>query len=113
MGQGAAVWFGGHRPPLQGWLLVAALALGAVLATSFVSHAAAQPENRAIALGVQIVHLLAASGWIGVLLNLFAARGLLLADSSPSRVSLLAEIVRRFSPFALATTALLASTGLL
>lgn len=101
-----------RAPSARSWALVGALALSAVLATAFVSHAAAQPENRGGALALQIVHLLAASGWIGVLLHLFAARGILLSDTSIARVSLVGEIVRRFSPFALATTSLLALTGL-
>jgi putative copper export protein len=95
------------------WPLAATLALGAVLATSLVSHAAAQPERRVLAVAMQIAHLCAACGWIGVLLHLFAARGILLADDSKTRVRLIAEIVRRFSPLALITTALLAITGLL
>ncbi len=95
------------------WGLVGVLALGAVVATSFVSHAAAQPEGRVLALGIQITHLIAVSCWMGVLLHLFTGRGLLLADAVAPRVALVAEIVRRFSPVALVTTALLAITGLI
>ncbi len=93
------------------WPLVTALAWGAVIATSFVSHAAAQPAGRATALLVQVIHLTAAAGWIGVLLHLFAARRILLADQTP--ITLPAEIVRRFSPLAFATSGALAITGLL
>lgn len=95
------------------WLPVTFLALSAVVATSFVSHAAAQPEHRPLALAIQIMHLVAVSSWIGILLHLFAARRWLLDDTSPSRVTLVAEIVRRFSPIALATTSLLAVTGVI
>ncbi len=100
-------------PAYGRWLPIAALALSAVVATSFVSHAAAQPENRPLALAIQITHLVAVSSWIGILLHLFAARRLLLADASPTRVTLVGEIVRRFSPIALATTSLLALTGVI
>ena len=84
---------------------------GALVAMALVSHAAAQPADRAISIVVgQIVHLTAVAAWIGVLLHLFAARRHLLV---PSAAPLLAEIVRRFSPFALAATSLLALTGTL
>jgi putative copper export protein len=100
-----------HSP--RRWPLVALLACGAVVATGFVSHAAAQPEQRVAALATQLAHVFAAAGWMGVLLHLFATRGVWLADSTAPRIALLAEIVRRFSPVALTTTALLAVTGLL
>jgi len=100
-------------PPYGRWLPVTALALGAVVATSFVSHAAAQPENRPLALAMQITHLVAVSSWIGILLHLFLARRHLLDSPSPTRAALVAEIVRRFSPLALATTSLLALTGVI
>jgi hypothetical protein len=82
------------------------------MATSFVSHAAAQPENRVLSLVVQVSHLFVVSSWIGILLHLFLARRLLLANASRSVVALIAEMVRRFSPIALVTTSILAVTGL-
>ncbi|MDR3404709.1 MAG: CopD family protein [Chthoniobacter sp.] len=92
------------------WSVTGLLALGALVVTALVSHAAAQPENRAVFIVCQIAHLAAVAAWMGVLLHLFAARRhLLTPDSRP----LLAEIVRRFSPFALAATSLLALTGVL
>ena len=94
------------------WQFVAVLAFAAVVATSFVSHAAAQPQNRVISLCIQVAHLFVVSSWIGILLHLFLARRLLLADASPPAVSLTAEMVWRFSPIALVTTSLLAVTGL-
>jgi putative copper export protein len=90
------------------WGVTGPLALGALVATAFVSHAAAQPENRGLAIALQIVHLAAVAAWMGVLLHLFAARRHLLV---PAAAPLLAEIVRRFSPLALAATSLLALTG--
>lgn len=104
------------------WVLTAALAFGAILATSFVSHAAAQPDGRVLALGMQIGHLFTAAAWMGVLLHLFAARSVLLpgdaagsdgAGVTAARTGLVAELVRRFSPIALATTSLLFLSGLI
>ena len=109
------VWRGSKEaasaPAYSRWLPVAALALGVVVVTSFVSHAAAQPENRPLALAIQITHLVAVASWIGILLHLFLARRLLLDSPSPTQTALVAGIVRRFSPIALATTSLLALTG--
>ena len=95
------------------WPLVTAVAFGAVVATSFVSHAAAQPDHRAAAIACQIAHITAAAGWIGVLLHLFAARAQMLTEPTLQRVAFVAEVVRRFSPIAIATTSLLMFTGLL
>jgi putative copper export protein len=90
------------------WIITGLFGSGALLAMAFVSHAAAQPAERALYISSQIVHLACVAAWMGVLLHLFVARRYLLtAESAP----LLAEIVRRFSPFALATTSLLAVTG--
>jgi copper resistance protein D len=92
------------------WSITGLLALGALVATGLVSHAAAQPDNRAVFILCQVLHLAAVAAWMGVLLHLFAARRYLLR---PLAVPLLAEIVRRFSPFALTATSLLALTGVL
>ena len=95
------------------WPIVAMLAFGAIVATSLVSHAAAQPDQRTAAITCQIAHIAAIAGWIGVLIHLFAARAQMLADPTQQRVAFVAEVVRRFSPIALATTSLLMLTGLL
>ncbi len=81
-------------------------ALGAVIATSLVSHAAAQPEDRASALAAQFLHIGAAGVWMGVLLHLYALRDRIIGDSQ-----LIREIVRRFTPVALAATTTLFLTG--
>ena len=100
-------------PGRRHWWLIAGLAWGAVIATSLVSHAAAQPGNRTVAIAAQIAHITTAAIWMGVLLHLFVARKLMLADATGGRVAFIAEIVRRFSPIALATTSLLGFTGVL
>ena len=83
-------------------------ALGALIATSLVSHAAAQPEQRAAALVVQILHLGAAAVWMGVLLHLYFLR-----DQFTGDLRLVGEIVRRFTPIALAATSALLISGVL
>ncbi len=92
------------------WMVTGLLAFGALVALALVSHAAAQPNDRPLYVAAQVVHLTAVAAWIGVLLHLFAARRQWLV---PSAVPLLAQIVRRFSPYALAATSLLALTGVL
>lgn len=95
-------------PGLWKWSITGLLAAGALVASAFVSHAAAQPEGRAIYLFCQIAHLTAVSAWMGVLLHLFFARRHLL---TPEAAPFLAAVVRRFSPFALAAVSLLLLTG--
>ncbi len=96
------------------WWVTGFLASMAVLATSFVSHAAAQPSHRFIAVSAQVAHIAAGAVWMGVLLHLFfVRREMLHGEATTPRMALVAEIVRRFSPVALAMTSLLALTGLL
>jgi len=94
------------------WWLVAALAFAAIVANGEVSHAAAQPGNNTLPVIAQIAHIVAAALWMGVLLHIFLARGVLLHDATGTRVAFVARVVRRFSPLALATTFLLGITGL-
>jgi putative copper export protein len=92
------------------WPLIAALAWAALVATSLVSHAAAQPTERISAVFAQVAHLSAVAGWMGILLHLFAARRALI---TPGTLPVVAEVVRRFSPVAFATITALALSGLL
>ena len=94
------------------WWLVAILAFAAIVTTGEVSHAAAQPGNNTLPVVAQITHIAAAALWIGVLLHIFLARGVLLSDTTDGRVAFVARVVRRFSPLALATTSLIGITGL-
>jgi putative copper export protein len=96
-------------PGLWKWSITGLLVTGALVASAFVSHAAAQPDGRAVSILSQIAHLAAVAAWMGVLLHLFFARRHLLTSAT---APLLAQIVRRFSPIALATTSLLAVTGI-
>ena len=94
------------------WWLAGALAFGAIFTNGEVSHAGAQPGNNTLPLVAQIAHIVAAALWMGVLLQIFLARGILLSDAAGGRVAFVAGVVRRFSPLALATTSLLGITGL-
>ncbi len=96
------------------WWLTAFLATSAVVAASFVSHAAAQPTYRLLSVTAQVAHIAAGAVWMGVLLHFFFARAeMIRGEPTPERTALVAEMVRRFSPVALAMTSLLALTGLL
>ncbi|MGB8169059.1 MAG: CopD family protein, partial [Chthoniobacteraceae bacterium] len=81
-------------------------AFAAVIFTSFVSHAAALPEQRAAAIGAQILHITAVAIWMGVLLQFY-----LLGEGIHGNATLVAVVVRRFTPIALTATATLLLTG--
>jgi putative copper resistance protein D len=99
----ALVW-----PARRSWLAVGCAAFGAVVLTSLVSHAAAQPEHRALAITGQVLHIAASAVWMGVLLHLFLLRRPLATEPS-----VVATVVRRFSPVALVATATILVTGLI
>jgi putative copper export protein len=88
---------------LAGWS-----ALGAIVLTSLVSHAAAQPEHRAVAIATQILHIGAVAVWMGVLLHLYFLRHVFLENAH-----LVREVVRRFTPIALVATTTLLITGVI
>ena len=93
------------------WLTPLLLALGAVLSSAMVSHAAAQPADRVPAIAFHFLHLTAAASWVGVLGALFLTRRLLLAADDPEQIRLVAAVVGRFSPLALLAAAVLVATG--
>jgi copper transport protein len=93
------------------WSIVAALGAGALWCTALTSHAAAQPAARIPAIAAQLVHIAAGAAWLGVLAHLLAARPAIAADSRPSCLALIAEIVRRFSPVALTAAGWLLVSG--
>ncbi len=98
----------GARPP--GWVLAA---IGAVLLAvypSLTGHAAAS-ANRALAVGLDIVHVAAAASWVGTLLLVAIAVARMLRDASPSRDAHAAALVRAYHPVALASVALVLFTG--
>ncbi len=93
------------------WWVLGGTFCGIVL-TSFVSHAAAQPNRRVVMLVSQVAHVLAAAAWVGVLVHLLVTRRLLSEQGGSAGLNLLAGIVRRFSPVALTVTTLLGASGL-
>src|SRR5262249_35965193 len=95
------------------WGGVLAGALTAGVCESFICHAAAQPTARGSAIASEMIHVLAASLWIGVLIHLLLARRVLLASTQDADIALLAEIIRRFSPVAMVCVGLLAISGLI
>jgi putative copper export protein len=97
-------------PPYK-WQAIGVLGAAAAVCASLVSHAAAQPAGRAGVIAAQIVHIGAAAVWMGVLIHLLLARRTFEAASAPGALALVAEMVRRFSPVALATASLLAGSG--
>jgi putative copper resistance protein D len=93
------------------WGVIAVLGAGALGCTGLASHAAAQPTERILAIASQLVHLGAAAAWIGVLAHLLAGRATIIEHTSPPCLALLAAIVRRVSPVALAAASLLLASG--
>ena len=94
------------------WWLTGAVGFGAVLLTSLVSHAAAQPTGRLATVAAQVAHTTAAALWVGVLIHLLAARTTIQGPQGQAGVGLISEIVRRFSPVALTVIMVLWLSGL-
>ena len=99
---------------LQRGLLIAGLVISALalLVTSSVSHAAAVPLGSVWSIGTDFVHLLAASVWTGMLLQLamlfvWSKSNLTRSERAP----VLAAALQRFSLVAVCSVALLLLTG--
>ncbi len=95
------------------WSIVIALGMSAVVCTSLVSHAAAQPTGRLLAIASQIAHIGAAAAWMGVLVHLLAVRPQIQRLTDSPSIALIADIVRRFSPLALTAVVLMSASGVL
>jgi len=94
------------------WWAILGGAFAAVFCESFICHAAAQPTARVSAITSEMIHVLGASLWMGVLINLLLARSVLLTATEDGTIALLAQIIRRFSPVAMTCVGLLAVSGL-
>jgi copper transport protein len=94
------------------WWAILGGAFAAVLCESFICHAAAQPSARVSAITSEMIHVLGASLWMGVLINLLLARPILLTATEDGKLVLLAQIIGRFSPVAMTCVGLLAVSGL-
>jgi copper transport protein len=107
----AAWWWPLKRP----WRTAAALICAALLPLPFseISHASAQTTGRTAAIAIDMLHLLAASLWVGGLFVLVGALVPTLRDlTSAGRRVVLGRAIPRFSAVALASWAVLGSTGL-
>ena len=86
--------------------------LGAALCESLICHAAALPSGRVWAIAVELIHVVAAALWVGVLSHLLLAREALESATDNGGMGVLVGIIKRFSPVALAGAGLLAVSGL-
>ncbi len=96
------------------WLnrtLPAGLSLLAPIPFSLVSHAAAQPSGRPMAVAVDWLHLLSASVWIGGLLALLVGVVSIANLQSMQRRVVYASLIPRFSTLAIGSVLILAITG--
>jgi putative copper export protein len=94
------------------WRLGLVTALAAAVCESLISHAAAQPTGREPIIAVELIHILAASLWLGVLIHLLLARRAIESATDAAGSALAAEVVRRFSPVAMTAVGLLGFSGL-
>jgi putative copper export protein len=102
----AALLLGRHR-----WYVTGLLGGSAIVLTSLVSHAAAQPVGRYTLIALQVTHISSAAVWLGVLIQLLLAHRTIQRATSSTANALAAEIVRRFSPVALMAVSLLVLSG--
>lgn len=101
----------------KAWLAaaVAVLILGAVPA--FSGHAMASQEDRSLSVALDIIHVLAAGGWVGSLVALVvagvpAALALTSDLEAPRSISAIASLVNAFSPIALVFAGIVIVSGL-
>jgi putative copper resistance protein D len=90
--------------------LLVALALGAALASTLISHSAAVPQNRGMAVAAQVIHIMGAAVWLGMLAFVWLTTETLAREGSDCS-KLLREVVARFSPYALASFLLISVSG--
>lgn len=115
LGAGAAL--GGfllvRRWSARAWLLAAGGCLAIAAGLALASHAAVVPRFSGLSIVANVVHTLAAAGWLGNLLLVFAI-GLPLAWrlNRDDRWTVVRDVVNAFSPAALAFGAVAALTGI-
>jgi putative copper export protein len=93
------------------WWVALLLACGSVLCSSLVSHAAAQPSGRSVAIALQALHILGGGAWMGTLFHLFLSRRVLQQAQPQADLALVAAVLRRFAPIALSAAGLIAVSG--
>ena len=99
------------RPPAR-WQFAFVAALGMTAGAAMLGHAAAVTDFAVLAVGVDAAHALAAGGWAGGILVLTtAAIPEMARHPEGNRLVLARNLLRAFSPVALACAAILALTG--
>jgi putative copper export protein/methionine-rich copper-binding protein CopC len=115
-GVGAVVLLSGliaARHSRMGWYLAAAGALGVALSPALTGHAAAEADQPVLAIVADVLHVLAAGGWLGtLLLVVMAGVPAALRRVSGERGPAAASILYAFHPLALACVPLLVISGL-
>lgn len=97
------------RAQAQGWLVLGGAALALVASIAMSGHAAA---GTTLAMAVHALHVLGAGGWIGSLAAIMLiAVPIVLRSSGSNRHTMVATLVRAFSPTAQAFAGLLVITG--
>jgi copper transport protein len=100
---GAGVARPAFRQRNVAWVALA-LAAGAIVATAFGSHAAADPDSRALGIAMDLGHLLVGAVWVGGVFSFVLLRGT--RDKAAT-----ADAIARFTPWALGSVGLLVLTG--
>lgn len=111
---GASVGAASVRPALPGWLLVAGGLLSlAILATPGLAGHAGTTSPVALNVAADVVHMLAASAWLGGLVLLVAAAFPATRQlGDQERLEVMAPVVSRFSDMAMLAVAALVATGI-
>jgi copper transport protein len=105
----------GHRSD-PAWCAAAVGALGLGITPALSGHAIAAPANRILAVGLDMIHVVAAGGWLGSLFAV-AVVGVPIAlaagsaDNTHGSLPLVARLVNAFSPIALAFASMVVITG--
>lgn len=99
-----------RRRPNIGWLVAAAGAVGLAFSPGLSGHAGASPRLATLAIIVDALHVIGASGWLGSLLYVVGV-GLPTLGAGENGASNVARLINAFSPTALAFAALVLVTG--
>jgi putative copper resistance protein D len=91
-------------------LVLFVVLMAAAFVSTLISHSAALPQNRGMAIAAQFVHIAGAAFWLGMLAFVLLAT-VKLARGQRGDLDLLAAIVTRFSPYALASVILISISG--
>lgn len=96
----------------RGWVFAAFGAVLLALSPGMASHAAAAPKYRVLAMMADGVHVLGASSWLGTLsIVLIAGLSVAAAQPSEARAAFVRDLIHAFSPVALVSAGVAATTG--